>query len=118
MTAEDRGGDGGGAEAPRGPCTWHGSSAWTEQWLWRKGILSCQGFLMSVCQRDDSDDLALQPLESEGVTGPFTETEGQHVSCVSCSALGGLTVIEALGTTRPERRQAVVRISFPEEPGF
>lgn len=73
-----------------------------------------------MCQRDDSDALALQPLESKGVIGPFTETGwgGQHVSCVSYSALGGLTIIEALGTTRPECRQAVVRISFPEKPGF
>lgn len=87
---------------------------------------------MSMCQRDDSD-LALQPLESEGVAVPFTETEGQqeegvpggqcvswgqHISCVSCSSLGGLTVIKALGTTRPECRQSVVRISFPEKHGF
>lgn len=39
------------------------------------GVLSCQGFLMSMCQRDDSDDLALQPLESEGIAVLFTERE-------------------------------------------
>lgn len=42
------------------------------------GVLSCQGFLMSMCQRDDSDDLALQPLESEGIAVLFTEREGEQ----------------------------------------
>jgi hypothetical protein len=41
-----------------------------------------------VCQRDDSDALALQPLESKGVIGPFTETGwGGGGSMLAASAI-------------------------------
>lgn len=40
-----------------------------------------------MCQRDDSDALALQPLESKGVIGPFTETGWGGGSMLAASAI-------------------------------
>lgn len=84
-------------------------------------------------QRDDRGDLALQPLESEGVTVLFTEKEGaagkkgylgtvcqlhQQTSPKKLLFSGQTDCNRGSGTTRPACRQSVFRLSFPEKPRF